>query len=110
MNVLPMSKRIAAIAALTEGCSVRATQRLTEIDRGTLLKLGVDVGTGCTRLHDAMMRNLQVGIIEVDEQWNFIFKKQRRVRPDDPREMGDCYLWLAIDATSKAVLSYVVGK
>lgn len=110
MNVLPRDKQVQVIAALTEGCSIRATERLTSIHRDTIMRLGVRVGEGCERLHDAMMRDLQVGIIELDEQWAFIGKKQKRVKQDDAPEMGDVWVFVALDATNKAVLSYVVGK
>jgi IS1 family transposase len=57
-----------------------------------------------------MMRNLQVNLIQLDEQWDFIGKKQKRVRDNDPDEMGDVWLYVALSATHKAVLSYVIGK
>jgi IS1 family transposase len=110
MNVLPKDKQVAVIAALTEGCSIRATERITDVHRDTIMRLGVRIGDGCERLHDAMMRNLQVNLIQMDEQWSFIGKKQKRVHEDDPRWMGDSYVWVALDSTSKAVLTYVVGK
>ena len=44
MNILPFDKQIAAIAALTEGCSIRATERLTGIHRDSIMRLGVRVG------------------------------------------------------------------
>jgi hypothetical protein len=62
VNVLPREKQIEAIAALTEGVSVRATERLTGVNRGTILSLGVRVGDGCEALHNRLMRNLHVGI------------------------------------------------
>src|SRR5580692_8407857 len=58
MNVLPFEKQVEAIAALTEGVSVRATERLTGVNRGTILSLGVRVGEGCAKLHGRLMRNL----------------------------------------------------
>jgi IS1 family transposase len=110
VNILPREQQVRAISALTEGCSIRATERLTDIHRDTIMRLGVQVGDGCRRLLDGLLRDLNVGVIELDEQWAFIQKKAKRVRPDDPNEYGDCYLFLALDATSKAVLTYVVGK
>ncbi|MFZ0887384.1 MAG: IS1 family transposase [Candidatus Binataceae bacterium] len=110
MNTLPFEKQTHIIAALTEGCSIRATERLTETHRDTVMRLGVRVGEGCERLHDRIMRDLQVNLIELDEQWDFIGKKQKRVQHDDPEEMGDVWLFVALAATQKAVLSYVVGK
>lgn len=111
MNKLPVAKQVQAIAALTEGCSIRATERLMDVHRDTIMRLGVEVGQGCRRLLDGRLRDLQVNVIEVDEQWSYVGCKQRRVREDEPEpERGDCYLFLALDATSKAVVSYVVGK
>lgn len=110
MNVLPLEKQARVIAALTEGCSVRATERLTDVHRETILKLSVDVGEGCGRLVDAMMRNLQCGIVEIDEQWSFVGCKQKHVKQEDGDTRGDAWLFIALDATSKAVINYTVGK
>jgi IS1 family transposase len=110
MNVLPFETQVRVISALTEGCSIRSTERLTGANRNTVMSLGVRIGDGCERLHDRLMRDLNVGIIECDEQWDFIAKKQKRVRQGDPSEFGDVWLHVAISATHKAVISYVVGK
>jgi len=57
------------------------------------------------------MRNLQVSLIQGDEQWAYIGKKQKHVTPEERgTALGDCYVYVGLDATSKAVLSYVVGK
>jgi hypothetical protein len=47
LNILPRDKQIAVISALTKGCSIRATERLTSIHRDTIMRLGVRVGDGC---------------------------------------------------------------
>jgi IS1 family transposase len=110
MNILSHEQQAKAVSALVEGCSIRSTERLTGIHRDTIMRLGVRVGEGCRRLHDAMMRDLQVSFIELDEQWSFIGKKQRHVTPEDSKDKGDCYVFVALDAVSKAVLSYIAGK
>jgi IS1 family transposase len=110
MNVLPFEKQVRVIAALTEGCSIRATERLTDIHRDTIMRLGVKVGEGCRRLHDGLLRGVHVALVELDEQWAFIGKKQKNVRLGDAPGAGDVWLFVALDATNKAVLSYVVGK
>ena len=109
MNVLPYEKQIAAISALTEGCSIRATERLTSIHRDSIMRLGVRVGEGCARLHDALMRDLQVSIIEFDEIWAYVGKKQRRTVKAEA-EKGDQYTFTALDAIGKAIISYRTGK
>ncbi len=108
MNILPFNQQVAAISALTEGCSIRATERLTDIHRDTVMRLGVRVGEGCARLHDRMMRDLHVPILELDEVWSFVGKKERRARKHP--EQGDQYVFTALDATSKTIIAYMVGK
>jgi hypothetical protein len=40
-NVLNKDKQIAVIAALAEGSSIRAIERITGISRNTIMRLGV---------------------------------------------------------------------
>jgi len=108
MNILPYDKQVAAISALTEGVSIRATERLTGIHRDTIMRLGVRVGEGCAALHDRMMRNVQVPRLELDEVWSYVGKKQRRSEGNP--EAGDQYTFVALDATGKGIISYAVGK
>src|ERR1700683_3529505 len=110
MNTLSVERQTRIIGALCEGCSIRATERLTDTHRDTVMNLSVRVGQGCEDLHDRMMRNLQVATIELDEQWDFIGKKQKRVKQDDSEEKGDVWLFIALAANQKAILSYVIGK
>lgn len=110
MNILPKDKQIAVIAALTEGVSIRAAERLTGVNRGTIMSLGVRVGQGCAKLHDGLMRNLNVGRCELDEAWSYIGKKQKMLTTEDSPEKGDCYIFLAIAGAAKAIISYRVGK
>ena len=110
MNTLSAEKQTRIIGALCEGCSIRATERMTDTHRDTVMNYSVRVGQGCERLHDRMMRDLQVATIELDEQWDFIAKKAKRVQTGDPAEYGDVWLFVALAANQKAILSYVVGK
>lgn len=110
MNVLKTETRNRVIAALTEGCSIRATERLTDTHRDTIMRLGVRVGKGCELLHDAMFRNLNVAFVELDELWSYVGAKQAHRKPAHPEYFGDCYTWTALDATNKAILSYRVGQ
>lgn len=109
MNILPHHKQIEAISALTEGCSIRSVERLTGIHRDTVMRLGVRVGEGCAQVHDRLYRNINVPLIELDEVWSFIGKKQKRLTAEDA-EKGDCYIFTALDAIHKSILAYRVGK
>lgn len=110
MNILPFDRQVAVIAALCEGMSIRSTERLTGVHRDTIMRLGLRLGFACDSLHDRLMRDLRVSLIELDELWAFIGKKQKRVTSDDTFDKGDCYTFLALDATDKAIIAYRSGK
>lgn len=111
MNVLPFDKQVAIIAALAEGCSIRAVERLTGVHRDTIMRLAVRVGQGCARLHDRNMLAVRPTRIEMDEVWSYVGKKRRKVTQNDNADVvGDQYVFTAIDATSKAFISYRIGK
>lgn len=110
VSLLSIEQKTAVVAALCEGVSIRATERLTNVHRDTIMRLGVAVGQGCAALHGKHMRNLQVSRIELDEVWSFVKKKRRSVTAEDEETVGDQYIFLAMDATGKGILSWLVGK
>ena len=110
MNRLPFPYQVRVISLLTEGNSLRATSRLADVHRKTIERLAERVGNACDRLHHARMRDLQPACLELDETWSFVRKKQQNRQEDDPPEVGDSYLWLALDVDRKAIVSYRVGQ
>ena len=110
-NVLSTELRLRVLAALVDGNSVRATERMTDVNFRTILRFGVLLGEGAQRLHDRMMRDLQCSSIQVDEIWSYVKKKQARVDPEkDGPDVGEAYTFVALDASSRMVLSFYVGK
>ena len=109
-NVLNKDKQIAVIAALAEGSSIRAIERITGISRNTIMRLGVKVGQGCARLLDAKMRDLTCNYLQFDEIWGFIGKKEKHRMINDDPTLGDVWTFCAIDAETKLVPSFKVGK
>lgn len=95
---------------LTEGMSVRAIARVTDIHKTTILSLLLTVGANCTALFDERVRNIRTRSVQADELWTFVQKKQKRLTAKDPAAHGDQYVWIGIDSETKAVLSYYVGK
>jgi IS1 family transposase len=110
MNILTIDRQSAIIAALVEGCSIRSTERITDTHRDTVMRLGVRIGQGCKQLHDHLFRDLHVGVLELDEIWAYVGKKQVRTTMDDVAVKGDQYTFLALEADTKAILAYRVGK
>ncbi|MFL6333964.1 MAG: hypothetical protein ACJ754_11680 [Pyrinomonadaceae bacterium] len=109
-NVLSKDKQITVISALAEGMAIRQIERMTDIHRDTIMRLGVRIGQGCARIMDEKMRGLECRDIQVDESWGFIQKKKRNLTPEDDSTRGDVWTFCAIDAASKLVPSYKVGK
>jgi IS1 family transposase len=110
-NNLPREKQVAVINALVEGCSMRATERMTGVNRETIGTLLLRVGNGCSDLLDETMRDLPCKRLEIDELWAYVGKKQRHVKPeDDASRVGDTWTFVALDAESKLVPSFMVGK
>jgi IS1 family transposase len=110
MNVLSRDQQIQIIACLTEGQSIRATERLTGIHRDTIMRLGERVGRGCAELHDRMMVGVRCGRLELDEIWGFVGKKQKRVERHEISHKGDQYTFIGMSASAKAIISYRTGK
>jgi IS1 family transposase len=110
MNQLPRDKQVEIIGALTEGCSIRAVERLTGIHRDTIMRLGFTVGVGCAKLHHALMRDVRVNRIELDEIWQYVGKKRGQIKEGDPITIGDQYTFIALGGVSKAIISYRTGK
>jgi transposase-like protein len=111
MNKLPVEKQAMAIGALVEGSSIRSVERMTGIHRDTIMRLMVRTGQNCAALMDDYMQNLQCENIQVDEIWCYVGKKQRHVKTtDDLNEVGDQWVFVALDADSKLIPSFLVGK
>ncbi|MBI4258400.1 MAG: IS1 family transposase [Thaumarchaeota archaeon] len=109
-NVLQKDKQIAVIGALAEGSSIRSIERITGVHRDTIMRLGVRIGQGCARVLDSKMRGLSCQQLQFDEIWGFIGKKQRHLTANDKSEYGDVWTFCAIDAETKLVPSFKVGK
>jgi IS1 family transposase len=109
-SVLSAEKQTAIIAALAEGSSIRSIERITGVHRDTIMRLGVKVGQGCTKLMDSKMQDLDCNYLQFDELWGFIGKKERHCSVDDNPTLGDVWTFCAIDSETKLVPSFKVGK
>lgn len=109
--ILSKESKIRVVSALAEASSIRSIERMTGIHRDTVMRLGTHTGEACARLLDARMRNITSKRIQVDELWGFVKKKEHRLSERDNRyRMGDQYTFVALDADTKLVVAYMVGK
>ena len=110
MNVLSEGERVQVVSALVDGCSLRATERMTGVTRQTITNLLVSVGEGCRWLLDIIMRDLHCDVLELDEVWSFVGCKEARRGEDHPDDYGDHYTFVAIDARTKLVPAHRVDR
>jgi IS1 family transposase len=110
MNALPLEKKLAVLSALVEGNSIRSISRMTGVDRNTINSLLLRTGERCQQIMNERMRNLECRYLQVDEIWTFVQKKRRNVRSGDSPEVGDQWVYVAIDAESKLIPCFRVGK
>jgi IS1 family transposase len=111
MKRLNKEQRTKIIAALVEGNSLRATARMCDVAFYTVLKLLPEIGRACIELQYKTLRNLTCKRIQCDEIWSFRYAKDKNV-PEDKRGIfgyGDIWKWVAIDADTKLVPSFIVG-
>jgi IS1 family transposase/transposase-like protein len=95
---------------LDEGCSVRATSRLTKTSKVTVARLLKTSGRHAQRFHDQEVQDLRPRAIQFDEQWSFVKKKQKNCDPEEVHQAGDFWDHTAISPDSKFIVSLVVGK
>ena len=98
------------VNALVEGNSIRATCRLTGACKDAVLKLIRDMGAACAAFHNTTVRSVKVQRVQCDEAWSFCYAKAKNV-PEEKKGTGagDVWTWVAIDADSKLILSYLCG-
>jgi transposase-like protein len=57
------------------------------------------------------MPRLPCTIVQLDEIWTYVGKHERFVRPEEnPVEVGDQYVFVAMDSETKLIPSFCVGK
>jgi IS1 family transposase len=111
-NVLSTAKRVQIVSALVEGVGIRATARIANVSKDTVMKLWREIGEACIRYQDETFRNLTCKRLQVDEIWSFVYAKAKNV----PAEMkgtfgvGDVWTFTAIDADTKLMPSFLVGS
>jgi IS1 family transposase len=112
MNRLTTKRRGQVIACLVEGMSIRSTVRVTGVAKNTISRFLLDLGDACAQYQDATLRNLSTTRLEVDEIWEFVYAKAENVpiKHENDFGYGDVWTWVAIDADSKLVPTWLVGS
>ena len=75
MNLLRRESQITAIAALTEGCSIRAPERLIDTHRDTISVLALELAKAAPVRTTCRLWDLRAPIMEFDETWSYVGMK-----------------------------------
>jgi hypothetical protein len=112
MNRLDPAKRFQVVTALVEGCSIRSTVRMTSVAKNTISNLLVQLGAVCSDYPDKALVNLPAKCVQCDEIWSVVGAKDKNVplARKDEYGIGSAWTWVAIDADSKLICSWLVGK
>jgi transposase-like protein/IS1 family transposase len=109
-TTIPLAQVEKVLQLLIEGCSVRATERISGLHRDTILKLLVTGGEASEKLLGRLIVNVPVKDVQADEIWSFIRKKEKQVSVDDDPNYGDAYCFVAMETNTKLVLNFGLGK
>jgi IS1 family transposase len=84
---------------------------MTGIHRDTIMRLIVRTGENCARILDEQMHGIKSNFVQVDEIWTYVGVKEKRLNEThNAMTMGDQYVFIAMDAETKLIPSFMVGK
>ena len=108
---LPLDKAILCLMLLTEGNSVRATSRIAEVAKGTVLSLLVCVGEKCEAFLTERLTRVKASNVQADEIWGFVrMKEKQAAKKGAGDDVGDAYCYVAIERHTKLILAWHLGK
>lgn len=73
------------------------------------MKLLVHAGERCEALTEDKMRDLPCQLVEVDEIWTYVKKKQKNVKEGESWEYGSKFCLIGIDLQTKLIPTFSLG-
>lgn len=98
---------------LVDGNSIRATERITDVHRDTILSLLKTVGERCLMLQETLVKNIKVADVQADEIWAYVGMKQKTANKqglDANEKVGNAYTFTAIESHSKLIVAWHLGR
>jgi transposase-like protein/IS1 family transposase len=109
---LPLDKAELCLRLLVEGNSIRSTERITGVNRNTILDLLVLAGEKCERLLNEKLKGLSVRDVQADEMWGYVGMKEKTKKAQGSADatLGDAYTFVAIERRTKLVIAWHLGR
>jgi transposase-like protein/IS1 family transposase len=110
MRIEP-ERAVMVLRMLLEGMSIRSVERLTGINRNTVMSLLVLVGERCQAFLESTVNGLSVNDVQADEIWAFVgCKEKTRERQNYDNLFGDAYCFTALERDTKMIFVWHLGK
>ncbi len=108
---LPLDKAVSVIQHLVEGCSIRTTERITGVEKRTILSLLGLVGQRC-EIMEERIRGLQVKEVACDEIWGYVGMKARTKsrKGKTDKQIGDAWCFIGMERYTKLILAWHLGQ
>src|SRR5574340_496814 len=109
---LSMDKAVSVIQHLIEGCSIRTTERITGVEKRTILSLLTLVGCRSELMMSERIRSLQVKEVACDEIWGYVgMKAKTKARKAVTKKgVGDAWCFIGMERNTKLILAWHLGQ
>jgi IS1 family transposase len=107
-NRISKEKRALILSALAEGTAINAVCRMFKAGNHAVLRIIEETGEALGAYMSENFVALNCRRVEMDEQWQYVGKHGVRMEEKE-EERGDFWLWAAIDADTKLVITHHVG-
>jgi IS1 family transposase len=109
---LPFEKALSVLQHLVEGCSVRTTERITGVEKRTILSLLAVVGDRCEKLMLERIKGLSVSDVQCDEIWGYVEMKEKTKtrKGTSSDDIGDAWAFIAMERHTKLILAWHLGR
>lgn len=100
------------VRALAEGCGIRSTGRIVEIDKDTVCDWLNRAAYHCRAVILYLFSNLRFRECQLDELWSFVHTKEQNlpIAKLYKESYGEAWVWLAFAPEYRLVPAFVIGK
>ena len=109
-SYIPQDRIVLALRLLIEGNTIRSTERITNLDRNTIMKILALAGEKCEKIMGRLIVNIPVRDVRPTRFGASSARSKSELTSEDDPNLGDCYSFVAIERDTKLVLNFALGK
>jgi IS1 family transposase len=103
-------KACQVVNLLCEGMGIRACERLTQLNRRTILGILETAGEKFARFLDEKVQDVKAGQVQIDEIYSFVGCKPQTLLDRTDEERGEFFTYLSVDRESKLIINWRTSK